>query len=36
VRIEVDGTYFESVNDIEDDEVRDFIAATIQEWQDRQ
>jgi hypothetical protein len=36
VRIEVDGTFFESVNDIEDDEVRDFIAATIQEWQDRQ
>lgn len=36
VRIEVDGTFFESVNDIEDTEVRDFIAATIQEWQDRQ
>lgn len=36
VRIEVDGTFFESVNDIEDAEVRDFIAASIQEWQDRQ
>lgn len=36
VLIEVDGTFFEAVADITDDAVREYIAATIQEWQDRQ
>lgn len=36
VRIEVDGTYFESVGDVADPEVRAFLQATIQEWQKRQ
>jgi hypothetical protein len=36
VLIEVDGTFFEAVADITDDVVRNYIAATIQEWQDRQ
>lgn len=36
VLIEVDGTFFESVADITDDAVREYITATIQEWQDRQ
>jgi hypothetical protein len=36
VRIEVDGTYFESVGDVADPEVRAFLQTTIQEWQKRQ
>lgn len=36
VVIEVDGSYFEHVNDINDTEVRNFINAAIQEWQERQ
>jgi hypothetical protein len=36
VRIEVDGTYFESVGDVADAEVRAFLQSTIQEWQKRQ
>ena len=36
VRIEVDGTYFDSVGDVADPEVRAFLQATIQEWQKRQ
>lgn len=36
VRIEVDGTYFESVGDVADPDVRAFLQATIQEWQKRQ
>lgn len=36
VLIEVDGTFFEAVADITDDAVREYITATIQEWQDRQ
>jgi hypothetical protein len=36
VRIEVDGTYYDSVGDVADSEVRAFLQATIQEWQKRQ
>jgi hypothetical protein len=36
VLIEVDGAFFETVADITDDSVREYIAAAIQEWQDRQ
>jgi len=36
VVIEVDGMYFESVNDVSDDAARKFISAAIQEWQERQ
>ncbi len=36
VVIEVDGRFFDSVGDIDDDEVRAFISATIAEWQERQ
>jgi hypothetical protein len=36
VRIEVDGTYFDSVGDVADPDVRAFLQATIQEWQKRQ
>jgi len=36
VSIEVDGTHYDSVGDVADDEVRAFLAETIQEWQDRQ
>ncbi len=36
VLIEVDGTFFEAVTDITDDAVREYVTATIQEWQDRQ
>ena len=36
VLIEVDGVFFEAVADIKDDAVREYIAAAIQEWQDRQ
>jgi hypothetical protein len=36
VRIEVDGTFYEAVSDITDEDVREFVSATIQEWQDRQ
>ncbi len=35
VSIEVDGKYFEAVGDISDSEVREFLAQTIQEWQER-
>lgn len=33
VAIEVDGQFFETVGDVTDSEVRDFLSATIQEWQ---
>jgi hypothetical protein len=36
VAIEVDGRMYEAVGDVEDPAVRAFLAATIQEWQDRQ
>ncbi len=36
IRIEVDGTFYEAVDDIDDKAVREFLRATIQEWQDRQ
>jgi hypothetical protein len=35
VSIEVDGQYFESVADVSDVAVRNFLSETIQEWQDR-
>jgi hypothetical protein len=34
VRIEVDGQFFEAVGDVTDVEVRDYLAQTIQEWQE--
>lgn len=36
VSIEVDGRYYDAVGDVEDQAVRDFLAASIQEWQSRQ
>lgn len=36
VSIEVDGHFYENVDDIAEVEVRDFLKATIQEWQNRQ
>lgn len=36
VQIEVDGTFYESVAEVADDGVRQFLAATIEEWQARQ
>ncbi len=35
VSIEVDGRFFDAVSDVDDAEVREFIATAIQEWQDR-
>jgi hypothetical protein len=35
VSIEVDGQYFEAVGDVTDLAIREFLANTIQEWQDR-
>jgi hypothetical protein len=35
VSIEVDGQYFDAVGDVTDPGVREFLAATIQEWQER-
>jgi hypothetical protein len=35
VSIEVDGQYFDSVADVSDAAVRNFLSETIQEWQDR-
>lgn len=35
VSIEVDGKYFEAVSDVADPEIREFLATTISEWQDR-
>ena len=35
VSIEVEGRYYDAVGDIEDTEMREFIATAIQEWQDR-
>jgi hypothetical protein len=35
VSIEVEGRYYDAVGDIEDTEIREFIAGAIQEWQDR-
>lgn len=35
VSIEVDGRYYDAVSEVEDEEVREFIATAIQEWQDR-
>ncbi|MFN8373137.1 MAG: hypothetical protein U0694_09725 [Anaerolineae bacterium] len=36
VKIEVDGKFYDAVGDIDDVEVRDFMAKTIEEWQSRQ
>jgi hypothetical protein len=36
IRIEVDGQAYEAVDDVSDEEVRAFLKAAIQEWQDRQ
>lgn len=36
VRIQVDGRQYETVDEVEDETVRAFLAETIQEWQDRQ
>lgn len=36
LRIQVDDKYYEAVGDVEDKEVREFLSATIQEWQSRQ
>ncbi len=36
VRIQVDDRYYDAVSDIEDAAIRQFIAETIQEWQERQ
>jgi hypothetical protein len=36
VAIEVDGAFFDAVGDVNDLEVRQFLADTIQEWQERQ
>ena len=35
VAIEVDGQNYEAVGNVSDDDVRNFLAATIQEWQQR-
>lgn len=35
VSIEVEGRYYDAVGDIEDTEMREFVATAIQEWQDR-
>lgn len=36
VTIEVDGRFFDSVGAVDDDEVREYLQATIEEWQSRQ
>ena len=36
VLIQVDNQHYEAVSDVEDPEIRAFLSATIQEWQDRQ
>lgn len=36
VRIEVDGTFYDGVSEIEDDDVRDLIADVVREWSDTQ
>jgi hypothetical protein len=36
VKIEVDGVFYDSVGEVEDEEVRQYLAATIEEWQARQ
>ncbi len=36
VTIEVDGTFYETVGEVADEEVRDYLTATIAEWQARQ
>jgi len=35
VSIQVDGAFYDAVSDVADTEVREFIATTIQEWQER-
>jgi hypothetical protein len=35
VRIEVDGQFFDAVGDVTDIAVREFLAASVQEWQDQ-
>lgn len=36
VRIQVDDRFFEAVGDVDEPDVREFLSATIQEWQARQ
>ena len=35
IRVEVDGTFYDEVGDVSDGEVREFIQATIREWEAR-
>ncbi len=36
VRIQVDNSYYDAVSDVDDEDIRDFLEKTIQEWQERQ
>jgi hypothetical protein len=36
VRIEVDGTYYDGVGDVEDEAVRALLVAVVREWEERQ
>lgn len=36
VQIQVDNSFYEAVSDVTDPEIREFLSATIQEWQERQ
>ena len=36
VTIEVDGAFYEAVGEVADEEVREYLTATIAEWQARQ
>lgn len=36
VRIQVDDSFYEAVNEVADPEIREFLSATIREWQERQ
>jgi hypothetical protein len=36
VQIQVDNSYFDAVGDVSDPEIRAFLSATIEEWQERQ
>ena len=36
VRIEIDGSFFEGVGEVPDNQIREFIQSTIREWEARQ
>lgn len=36
LRIEVDGQFFETIDEVSDQPAREFLAATVREWQERQ